>query len=508
MSAPHPFSPGSVVVVLGSGTMGRGIARIAAGAGHRVILNDVSDDALESARTEMTRFLARDVEKERLDSAEAAAIGERIEYDNDMSGIGEAVLVIEAIIEDLEAKIALLRRVEAIVAGDTVIATNTSSLSVTAIAAGLERPHQVAGMHFFNPAPVMPLVEIVAGADSTEAVLDSLTALARAWGKTPVRATSTPGFIVNRVARPFYGEALRMVEENVATPSEIDGIVLGAGGFRMGPFALMDLVGLDVNLAVSKSVYSQTFHDPRFAPNQIQQQLVDAGRLGRKTGRGFYNYAADEPATAPRTVPPEGEVTSVIVHGSGRELAGLVERLDESGVKVTTGFGPAAGVAVGTTILWPSDGRPVSTVDPLIPELSVVAMDEVLDWSIASAVAIAGTDDSALRAAASVLAAAGLEARQVGDSPGLVLLRIMAQLASVAADTVLRGIATAEDIDTAMRLGTNYPIGPLAWAERFGPARLVGVLDHMADFYGEPRYRPSPLLRRVAMSGAKIGESR
>ncbi len=502
------FPAGSLVVVLGSGTMGRGIARIAAGAGHRVILNDVSAAALESAQAEMSRFLARDVEKGRLDSGEAAAIGDRIEYSPDVSGMGDAVLVIEAIIEDLDAKIALLRRVEEIIDADAVIATNTSSLSVTAIAAGLDRPQQVAGMHFFNPAPVMPLVEIVAGADSTSDVLDSLTALARAWGKTAVRAASTPGFIVNRVARPFYGEALRAVEENVATPAEIDGIVMGAGGFRMGPFALMDLVGLDVNLAVSKSVYSQTFHDPRFAPNQIQQQLVDAGRLGRKTGRGFYNYTADDPVVAPRVVPADGEVDSVIVHGSGGELAGLVDRLTAGGVKVTVGYGPAAGIAFGTTILWPSDGRPASRFDPLIPDLVVVAMDEVLDWPTASAVAIAGTDDSALGAAAAVLAAAGLEARRVGDSPGLVLLRIMAQLASVAADTVLRGIATAEDIDTAMRLGTNYPIGPLGWAERFGTARVVEVLDHMADFYGETRYRPSPLLRRVADTGAKIGESR
>jgi 3-hydroxybutyryl-CoA dehydrogenase len=502
------FPAGSLVVVLGSGTMGRGIARIAAGAGHRVILNDVSDDALDSARREMSRFLERDVEKGRLDAATATAVGDRIEYDSGTSGMDDAVLVIEAIIEDRDAKVGLLRQVEAMIDADAIIATNTSSLSVTAIAAGLERPTQVAGMHFFNPAPVMPLVEIVAGADSSPQVLDALMALSRAWGKTPVRATSTPGFIVNRVARPFYGEALRMVEENLATPAEIDGIVMGAGGFRMGPFALMDLVGLDVNLAVSKSVYSQTFHDPRFAPNQIQQQLVDAGRLGRKTGRGFYVYGAEQSAPEPRVVPADGPVDSVIVHGSGGEMAGLVERIAASGVKVTPGFGPAAGLAVGTTLLWPSDGRPVSTVDPLIPELTVVAMDEVLNWSTASAVAIAGADESALRSAAAVLGAAGLQARRVGDSPGLVLLRIMAQLASVAADTVLRGIATAEDIDTAMRLGTNYPFGPLEWAERFGTARVVGVLDHIADFYGEQRYRPSTLLRRVADTGAKIGEGR
>ncbi len=508
MSGAPPFPAGSLVVVLGSGTMGRGIARVAAGAGHRVILNDVSAPALESARQEMHRFLDRDVAKGRLETDEATAIGERIAYESDVSAIGDAVLVIEAIVEDLDAKIALLRQVEAIVGVDTVIATNTSSLSVTAIAAGLERPRRVAGMHFFNPAPVMPLVEIVAGADSAPAVLDSLTALARAWGKTPVRAASTPGFIVNRVARPFYGEALRVVEEHVATPAEVDDIVTGAGGFRMGPFALMDLVGLDVNLAVSKSVYTQTFHDPRFAPNQIQQQLVDAGRLGRKSGRGFYDYEDDGPAPKPRVVPADGEVQRVTVHGSGEELAGLIGRLAASGVDVVSRTGPVAGISAGTTILWPSDGRPAATIEPLVPDLGVVAVDEVIDWSTASAVAIAGTDESALRTAAGVLAAAGIAARPVGDAPGLVLLRIMAQLASVAADAVLRHIATAEDIDTAMRLGTNYPIGPLEWADRFGPARVVEVLDNVANFYGEPRYRPSPLLRRVAATGSKIGQLR
>jgi 3-hydroxybutyryl-CoA dehydrogenase len=300
------------------------------------------------------------------------------------------------------------------------------------------------------------------------------------------------------VARPFYGEALRIVEESVASPAEVDKIITGAGGFRMGPFALMDLVGLDVNLAVSRSVYEQSFNDPRFAPNQIQQQLVDAGRLGRKTGSGFYAYTSDTIDAAVSPMPVAHPVESVIVHGSAGEFAGLVKRLEAAGVTTTPGYGPAAGIATDAALLWPSDGRPVSAVDSLIPDLTLIAVDECVDWTTASAVAVAGHDEAALSSAAGVLAAAGIAAYRIDDGPGLVVLRTMAQLASVAADAVRKGVATAEDVDTAMRLGTNYPIGPLEWADRFGTGRLVDFLDNMADYYGEQRYRPSPLLRRAA----------
>lgn len=501
------LSSSAAVAVLGSGTMGRGIARIAAGAGHNVFLFDINAAALESAATDIKRYLDRDVEKSRLEADAAEQIESRINYTADLAELAEAALVIEAIIEDVDIKVALLRQVESQAEPATIIATNTSSLSVTAIAAGLDRPSQVAGMHFFNPAPVMPLVEIVAGAESAPATLATLTDTAEAWGKTPVQAASTPGFIVNRVARPFYGEALRIVEEGLASVQEVDEVVVGAGGFRMGPFALMDLVGLDVNLAVSKSVYEQTFHDPRFAPNQIQQQLVDAGRLGRKTGRGFFSYEADASVITPRVAAPSQDVTGVIAHGEAAAISGLVARLNSAGVAVAPGFGPAPGVALGTTLLWPSNGRPVSAVDSLVPELNIVAIDECVDWSTASVIAIAGGSDQAQGDAAAVLAVAGIEARVVDDGPGLVMLRIMCQLASVAADAVLKGVASAADIDTAMRLGTNYPTGPLEWADGLGAARVAEVLDNIADYYGESRYRPSSLLRRTAETQSKLREA-
>lgn len=495
----------ATVAILGSGTMGRGIARVAAGAGHQVMLYDIDSAALESAAADIKRYLDRDVEKSRLDAAAADQIFERIEYTSEVAALADAALVVEAIVEDLEAKVALLRQLESQAEPSTIFTTNTSSLSVTAIAGGLDRPDQVAGMHFFNPAPVLPLVEIVAGAETSEEVLATLVATAEAWGKTPVRTASTPGFIVNRVARPFYSEALRVVEEGLASPAEVDEVMTAAGGFRMGPFALMDLVGLDVNLAVSKSVYSQTYHDPRFAPNQIQQELVDAGRLGRKSGRGFYDYTA-ETAVAVRSVEPASKVDAVIVHGNRASTAGLVDRLREAGVRIDTGFGPAPGIALEGTLLWPSDGRPVSAVDALVPDQDLVALDECVDWSTADAVAIGGGDPAAQANAAAILAAAGLKTLALGDGPGLVVLRIMGQLASVAADAVLKGVASPHAIDIAMKLGTNYPVGPLEWADGYGVARVVSMLDNMADYYGEQRYRPSPLLRRAANSGVGLKE--
>ena len=491
------------VAVLGAGTMGRGIARVAAGAGHQVVLFDVAADALADAESELGRYLDRDVEKARLTRSDADAIASRIAYTNELASVTEVDLVIEAIVEDIAIKQDVLGQVESQVSASAVIATNTSSLSVTAIAGGLERPNQVAGMHFFNPAPVMPLVEIVAGAQTAENVLTELTDLATAWGKTPVRTASTPGFIVNRVARPFYGEALRIVEEGLATPAEVDAIVTEAGGFRMGPFAVMDLVGLDVNLAVSKSVFAQTHFDPRFAPNQLQQELVDAGHLGRKEGRGFYDYASSrEPEV--RVVDPTGNPTAVIVHEGGGALRPLVARLKSSGIATMSGFGPAPGIAIGDTLLWPSDGRPVCVVDSLVPDLAVIAVDSPLAWETTTAVAVAGADPESLGRAAGVLDAAGIAAHEVGDGPGLVLLRIMCQLASVAADAVLKGVASARDVDVAMRLGTNYPIGPLEWADEHGTGRVVAALDRMAEFYGEPRYRPSALLRRCAATGTRL----
>lgn len=504
-----PSSRGRIGVV-GAGTMGGGIALVAASAGHEVALFDAVDGALERATVGIEKRLTREVEKGRLTGAEAEAIDSRIHPVASLDHLAGAALVVEAIIEDLTIKQDLLRRLEAIVGRDAILATNTSSLSVTAIAGGLDVPERVVGMHFFNPPAVLPLVEVVRGTETAEAVVAAVVSVARSWGKTPVVCASTPGFIVNRVARPFYGEALRLLAEQVADVATIDAVVREAGGFRMGPMELMDLIGIDVNLTVSKSVYEQTFHDPRFAPSVIQQTHVDAGRLGRKTHRGFYSYGSESPMQSPATVTPTaGTIQRVRVVGDLGHAVGMVDRLRRSGITIEEAAGTALPhLAIGDTIVVPTDGRSAGALvaSAMVGRRHIVVIDLARDWAVASRIAAAAAgqvpDGEAppqpLQDLADCLAAASISVSPVRDTPGLVLMRIMAQLASVAADAAAIGVAAPADIDLAMRTGTNYPEGPLEWADRVGAGTIVSVLDHMRDHYGEERYRAAATLRELA----------
>ena len=392
-----PLLDTTQVGLLGAGAMGSGIAQVAAMAGHRVVVVDSYLPSLEKARAGVEKSLAREVEKGRLTSEMARDIEQRIRFDpsngEDLAAFRDCGLVIEAIVEELEAKQRAFRAMEAAVSETCILATNTSSLSVGALGAVCKHPGRVIGLHFFNPATVLPLVEVVAAITSDGATADRAGQLVARWGKTTVRVADTPGFIVNRVARPFYGEALRIYEEGIADIPTIDWAMKTLGGFRMGPFELMDLIGNDVNYAVTKSVFEAFYYDPRYRPSLTQRRMVEAGRLGRKTGIGYYEYR-------------DGAV------------------------------------------------RPDPKTDPALGQ-------KVLD-------------------------------------------RVLAMLINEAADAAQLRVASPKDIDLAMTKGVNYPKGLLAWADEIGAKTVCERLVALQDEYGEDRYRPSPLLKRMAVDGRRF----
>ena len=388
------------VGIVGAGTMGAGIAQVAATAGHQVLVYDVRPGAADDALDAVAGALARLVGKRRVSQPDAEAIRARMHTVELLEELLDCALVVEAIAEDLGAKRQLFTDLERSCRPDTLLVTNTSTISVTDIAALLAHPGRVCGMHFFNPAPVMRLVEVPAGEATEPHVAERVAATAEQWGKTAVRCASTPGFIVNRVARPFYGEAQRMLAEGVGDCASID-VALRAAGFRLGPFELADLIGNDVNLASTESVWQQTGHDPRYEPTAAQQSLVAAGRLGRKSGAGWYDYA---------------------------------------------------------------DGEPVRPADP----------------------------------------AGGSRATQVGADNDAIAVRVIALLVDEAAALVDRGEASAEDVDIAMRLGTNYPYGPLEWGDQLGAQRLVDTLEEPAAEHPTGRYGVSERLANAARSGQSL----
>ena len=379
------------IAIVGAGSMGRGICQLFATAGYEVTLIDLSSDVLNDARDFILSKLNRQVEKGRITDVDAQAIFGRIYISQNLDICAGKDLVIEAIIENLEVKQDLFRRLDDMVEEHCILATNTSSLSVSAIASACKMPNRVIGIHFFNPAPIMKLVEIIPAVQTEERIVNQAIQLINLVGKLPVRAKDTPGFIVNRIARPFYGEALRILEEGIASVSTIDWAVKEFGGFRMGPFELMDYIGNDINYAVTESVFNAFYYDERYKPSFTQKRLTEAGYLGRKVGKGYYNYQ-------------DGAVV------------------------------------------------PTPNNDP--------------------------------------------------DLAKSIFNRILCMLINEAADALFWGIASADDIETAMTKGVNYPKGLLQWANEFGIDNCVKVMDQLFHVYREPRYRCSPLLRAKSESGS------
>jgi 3-hydroxybutyryl-CoA dehydrogenase len=491
--------PTTSIGVVGAGTMGGGIAEVAARAGHNVLVVDAIPVAADAAVVAARERLAKSAAKGRLTENAAQAAASRMTVASSVADLAPCALVVEAVVENIDVKRALFTELEATCDGSTILATNTSSLDVTAIASGMTKPGRVAGMHFFNPAPVLPLVEIVAASQTEPAVLDTLAETARAWGKTAVRCASTPGFIVNRVARPFYGEAFRLLEAGVADPATIDALLRDAGGFRMGPFELTDLIGQDVNAAVSRTLWEAFDHDPRFEPSVLQASLIAEGRLGRKSGRGIYEGGdRPEPAAARPAPPPQ----RLVVNGTGDLLDTLVTRLGQAGISAvrTRDFGPirlrpAAGVVIRLT-----DGRTAAQVSAETGE-TVALMDLAHDYATATRVGIAlpeGAPADAVTAAAGCLQAAGLGVTVLPDIPALVVARTVAMLAAFGVEAVDAGVASAVDVDTAMCLGVNYPRGPINWGNAVGWSWVDQVLTSLAAVEHSGRYRVPDGVRRRA----------
>ncbi|MFI0913445.1 3-hydroxyacyl-CoA dehydrogenase [Streptomyces abikoensis] len=496
------IDPARAVAVVGTGTMGQGIAQVALAAGHPVRLYDAVPGRAEEAARAITARLGRLVEKGRLGAAGRDAALARLRPVARLDGLADCALVIEAIVERLDAKRQLFQELESVVGDDCLLATNTSSLPVTAVAGALRLPGRFVGLHFFNPAPVLPLVEVVRGHATDEPAAERARATVAAWGKTPVACADTPGFIVNRLARPFYAEAFRVYEERGADPATIDAVLRESGGFAMGPFELTDLIGQDVNDAVTRSVHEAFFHDPRFTPSLAQGRLVQAGLLGRKSGAGWFPYADGAQKPEPSTAEPREAPAEIGWHGQVPPVcAPLLGMIEEAGVKVVrdrTPREPEWYIALpGGTRLTLTKGEAAT------PRAggTTIHFDLALDYRSCARVALAPSrkaPEADVRAAVGLFQALGKKVSVIDDVPGLIVARTVAMLVDFAEDAAARGVATREDIDTAMRLGVNYPRGPLEWGRELGLERVRDILSGLDREYPGGRYHPSLSLRRRA----------
>ncbi|MER6995428.1 3-hydroxyacyl-CoA dehydrogenase [Streptomyces sp. NPDC000410] len=502
-SAGHAIATSRAVAVVGTGTMGQGIAQVALVAGHLVRLYDAVPERAQQAADAIGGRLDRLVEKGRLDAAERDVARGRLHPATELTELADAALVIEAVVEQLHIKQELFTELEKIVADDCLLATNTSSLSVTAIAGALRLPGRFVGLHFFNPAPLLPLVEVVSGFATDETAATRAYRTAKAWGKTPVRCADTPGFIVNRIARPFYAEALRVYEERGADPATIDAVLRESGGFRMGPFELTDLIGQDVNEAVTRSVWESFFQDPKFTPSLAQRRLVESGRLGRKSGQGWFSYETGAERPVPHTAPPTEPPPHITVEGDLGPAGELVELFREAGITVHEEDEDR-----GTRILLPSGGQLALADGQTSAEFrDVVYFDLALDYRKATRIALSASEVTGwetLRQSIGLFQALGKNVSVIGDVPGMIVARTVAMLVDLAADAVAKGVASAEDIDTAMRLGVNYPVGPVEWGRRLGRSWAHELLDELHERVPTGRYAPSLGLYR--QSYVRTGE--
>ncbi len=514
--------------VVGAGTMGAGIAQVAALAGYETHLHDPFAEALDRGLGTIRTGLEKGVQRGRWTGGDAELALQRVHRAEAIAELAGCGLVIEAAPEDMELKRSLFARLSEVCGAQTVLATNTSSLPVTALATAAADPRRVVGMHFFNPPALMELLEVVAGTESDDAAVDLARAVGERMGKRVIVARDGPGFLANRCARPFGMEALKLLAEDVADHATIDRVVRMGAGFRMGPFELADLVGIDVGFEVSKSFWEQSFHEPRWRPSMIQARMVQAGRLGRKAGRGYYDYSGqahrpDDP------VPPEASDASgvIVVAGDGRIAEDLRDAAAAAGYEVLDIEqinGDAPDILVDAVT-----GRSPLESEPTIDDPETLVLALCVDGSLAELDTRGGavgfhalppladsrlveltrsteTRERDAGRAEAFFRSLGKHVEWVGDGPGLILGRIVCQLVNEAAFAVSEGAGSPKDVDVAMRAGYNYPRGPLEWADLIDVDHILSTLDALYEELKEERYRAAPLLRRMVAEGA-IGEA-
>jgi 3-hydroxybutyryl-CoA dehydrogenase len=505
LAFPDPRSPQLRLGIVGCGVMGRGIAQIAALSGTQVKLFDTRAGAAREAVAELRKTFDMLVARAKINADQAQAAVACVQACDDIAQLHDSQVVVEAVVENLAVKKALFAQLEDIVAEDAVLATNTSSLQVTSIAAGLRHPHRLGGFHFFNPVPLMKLVEVIAGLRSAPQVVDFLLALGSHWGHVAVRAKDTPGFIVNHAGRAYSTEGMRILSETVTDVATLDLVLRECAGFRLGPCELMDLTGVDVSHPAMESIFHQYYEDPRYKPQPLTQSMLNAGLLGRKTGQGFYRYGSDGKREEP--TPPahaSRKPDSVWISNLRPDLAAsLRSRLASSGVALESGERPSQQALIIVTPLGEDASSCVAEQD--LDAARTVAVDALFHLGRMLVIRTPATRAHYVEMACGLFEGI-TPVSVVNDSAGLICQRVVALIVNVASEIAQQGIAAPEDIDRAVKLGLGYPHGPLAWGDLLGPANVLAMLANLERLNGDGRYRPSHWLRRRAALGMSLLE--
>lgn len=483
--------------VIGAGTMGIGIAEVAASHNQQVYLFDLNNPFAKAAKQTMSDRLLSRVQRGKITAEHRQQILDNIIIIDDINKLSVCQLIIEAIVERLAVKQSVFAELQKICDQNTLFASNTSSISITAIASVLDKPENMIGLHFFNPAPVMQLVEVVAGLRSSQQNIDKGMVLCQFWNKIPVLAQSSPGFIVNRVARPFYGEALKILQEQVSNPQSIDAIMTSAG-FRMGPFTLMDLIGMDINLSVSETVFKSMYYDARYRPSLIQSEMVAANLLGKKTGQGFYKYdGTNTPQVQYQAQQQAPKYVSLCKDKTPLEALGNLIRNNQDTI-VTEHVGGAS-IQVSECAIILSNGQTCEKRVKSIVQKHLAQVDLMLDYKACPVIHISFDSQCPSETQKHIVGLFQVIGKQVlvcDDLPALISMRIVCLLINEAADAIENGVCSENDVDLAMQKGVNYPIGLLNWANNIGIKQVVEVLDNLHQWFGDDRYRTSPWLRK------------